>query len=185
MNNDLGVVAIASKGGQLIDLVAYSAEMQFPLLTSVDGVSLERISPERPSSDKTNWHSAAGSVGYATPAFQNSQFGITISDENGISLSPEIFSPDNDGYNDNLSIAYSFGSPGNTLTISIFDAMGRPVRKLVNNELCGTSGGFSWDGFKDDRTKAPIGRYIVFVEIFDLQGNVKRYKRSAVLGGKI
>jgi len=185
MNNDFGLVALTSKGGQVIDLVAYTAEMQYPLLTTVDGVSLERISPERSSDDKTNWHSASGLAGYATPAYQNSQFGNTISDVNEISLSPAIFSPDNDGYNDNLTIIYTFGSPGNSLTISIYDAYGRVVRKLVNNELCGTSGAFSWDGITDDRVKAPIGRYIVFVEIFDLKGNVKRYKRSAVLGGRI
>jgi hypothetical protein len=185
MNNEDGVVAITTIGGDVIDLVAYSEGMQYPLLTNVDGVSLERISPERPSGDKTNWHSASASVGYATPAYKNSQFGIVIADENEITLSPEIFSPDNDGYNDNLTIAYAFGTSGNNAIVTIYDATGRLVRNLVNNELCGTSGAFSWDGITNDRLKAPIGRYIVFVEIFDMQGNVKRYKKATVLGGKL
>jgi hypothetical protein len=185
MNNEDGVIAVTTKGGAVIDLVAYSATMQYPLLTSVDGVSLERISPERTSMDATNWHSASESVGYATPAYKNSQFGITVTDENEISLSPEIFSPDNDGYNDNLLISYTFGAPGNNATITIFDASGRTVRNLVHNELCGTSGAFSWDGITNDRLKASIGRYIVFVEIFDMNGNVKRYKKGTVLGGKL
>jgi hypothetical protein len=185
MNNDEGVVALTTKGGTVIDLVAYTADMQYPLLTSVDGVSLERISPDRLSGDKTNWHSASESVGYATPAYKNSQFGITITDQNVITLSPDIFSPDNDGYNDNLSIAYTFGASGNTANITIYDAKGRLVRRLVNNELCGTSGAFSWDGITDNRLKASIGRYIVFVEIFDMNGNVKRYKKATVLGGKL
>ena len=185
MNNEDGVVALTTKGGAVIDLVAYSATMQYPLLTSVDGVSLERISPERTSMDATNWHSASESVGYATPAYRNSQFGITVTDENEITLSPEIFSPDNDGYNDNLLISYTFGAPGNNATITIFDASGRTVRNLVHNELCGTTGAFSWDGITNDRLKASIGRYIVFVEIFDMNGNVKRYKKGTVLGGKL
>jgi len=185
MNNEDGVVALTTKGGAVIDLVAYSATMQYPLLTSVDGVSLERISPERTSMDATNWHSASESAGYATPAYKNSQFGITVTDENEITLSPEIFSPDNDGYNDNLLISYTFGAPGNNATITIFDATGRTVRNLVSNELCGTSGAFSWDGITNDRLKASIGRYIVFVEIFDMNGNVKRYKKGTVLGGKL
>jgi len=185
MNNEDGLIAITTKGGSVIDLVAYSAEMQYPLLSSVDGVSLERISPERPSKDVTNWHSASEAVGYATPAYKNSQFGIYITDENEITLSPDIFSPDNDGYNDNLIISYSFAAPGNNATITIYDASGRTVRNLVSNELCGTSGAFSWDGITNDRLKASIGRYIVFVEIFDMNGNVKRYKKGTILGGKL
>ena len=38
MNNDAGLVALTQKGGTVIDLVAYNANQQFPLLTSVDGV---------------------------------------------------------------------------------------------------------------------------------------------------
>lgn len=185
MNNEDGIVAITTKGGGVIDVAGYTAAMQYPLLTSVDGVSLERISPERASEDATNWHSASEAVGYATPGYKNSQFGISISDANEITLSPDIFSPDNDGYNDNLSIAYSFGSPGNTVSITIYDASGHIIRNLVNHELCGTSGAYTWDGITNDRQKASIGRYIVFVEIFDMNGNVKRYKKETVLGGKI
>jgi hypothetical protein len=185
MNNDEGLVAITSKSGKVIDLVSYTSAMQYPLLTSVDGVSLERISPERPSKDITNWHSAPESVGYGTPGYKNSQFGITVTNENEIVLSPDIFSPDNDGYNDNLTISYSFGEPGNNATINIYDISGRLVRNLVNHELCGTSGAFTWDGITNDRAKAMIGRYIVFIEIFDMQGQVKHYKKSAVLGGKL
>jgi hypothetical protein len=185
MNNEDGVVTICTKSGEPIDVAAYNSGMQYPLLTSVDGVSLERISPERPSLDITNWHSAAEAVGYATPGYKNSQFGITVTDANEITLSPDIFSPDNDGYNDNLTIAYAFGAPGNNATITIFDANGRLVRNLVNHELCGTSGAFSWDGITNDRTKALIGRYIVYIEIFDMNGSIKKYKKSAVLGGRL
>ncbi len=185
MNNDNGVVALTTKGGVVIDLVRYSSSMQYPLLKIVDGVSLERISPERPSKEATNWHSASEASGYATPGYKNSQFGIMINDENEIALSPSIFSPDNDGYNDFLTIAYAFGAPGNNITITIYDASGRLVRNLVNHELCGTSGAYTWDGINNDRRKAMIGRYIVFIEIFDMQGKVRQYKRTTVLGGKL
>ena len=185
MNNDKGVVAITNKSGLLIDVVSYNTSMQYPLLTNLDGVSLERISPERRSNDITNWHSASEAVGYATPGYKNSQFGIAITDENEITLSPDIFSPDNDGYNDNLTIAYSFGAPGNNASVTIYDAKGRLIRNLINHELCGTSGAFSWDGITNDRTKAMIGRYIVFVEVFGMDGKVKHYKKTTVLGGKL
>ena len=185
MNNDAGSIALALKTGVLMDHFAYTASMQYPLLTSSEGVSLERINPGRPTGDASNWHSAAENVGFATPAYKNSQFGIPENAGNEISLSPDIFSPDNDGNNDNLEIAYQFNTPGYNITITVYDATGHLVRNLVSNELCGTSGSYSWDGITNRRLKAPIGRYIVFVEVFDLNGNVKRFKKTTVLGGTL
>jgi hypothetical protein len=183
MNNDAGSIALALRDGKIIDNVIYTSDMQYPLLVSSEGVSLERINPERPASDRSNWHSAAGSAGYATPALKNSQYCTIAKDENEISISPGIFSPDNDGHDDVLSIAYTFSTSGYNSTVTVFDGSGHLIRNLVTNELCGTSGTWSWDGINNRNEKALIGRYVVFVEVFDLQGNVKKYKRTAVLGG--
>ncbi|MBK7172281.1 MAG: gliding motility-associated C-terminal domain-containing protein [Bacteroidales bacterium] len=81
-----------------------------------------------------------------------------------IVLEPNIFSPDNDGRDDNLIIAYSFESPGNNATVNIYDASGVLVRNLVINELCGSQGSWTWDGIDNRRQKAIIGRYIVHVK---------------------
>ena len=185
MNNEDGTIALAHKNGEVIDWFAYNASMQFALLKSVDGVSLERISASRPTNDASNWHSAAETVGFATPSYQNSQTSGELTGGNPLALSPEIFSPDNDAYNDFLNIAYSFDSPGYMVNITIYDASGRLTRNLVNNEMCGISGAFSWDGLTNDRQKAPIGYYLIYTEIFDLGGNVKHYKNTTVLGGKL
>lgn len=185
MSNESGIVAICTKGGTVIDLASYTGSMHYPLLTNTEGISLERISADRKSNDPLNWHSAAEAVGFATPAFKNSQFATADNSDNEISLSPDIFSPDNDGYNDNLLITYTFDKPGFNATVTIYDASGRLVRNLITNELCGTSGTFSWDGITNERFKAAVGRYIVFIETFDLDGAVKKYKKSAVLGGKL
>lgn len=184
MNNQNGTIALALKNGQVIDWFAYDASMQFSLLKSVDGVSLERISAAGPSNDRTNWHSAAETVGFATPAYQNSQSSGDRAVGNPLALSPDIFSPDNDGKNDNLTITYTFDAPGYMANITVFDASGRLVRNLVNNEMCAVTGDFSWDGLTNDHRKAGIGYYIIYTEIFDLKGNVKHYKNTSVLGGK-
>ncbi|MCB0805866.1 MAG: hypothetical protein KDC05_08715, partial [Bacteroidales bacterium] len=65
--------------------------------------------------------------------------------------------------------------------ITIYDANGRLARQLLNNEILGTEGTFSWDGRTDDNQKAAIGIYIIFFETFDLQGNLKKFKKTAVL----
>jgi len=184
-NNDAGTVVVADKGNKVIDKFAYSSDMHYPLLKSTKGVSLERISFNVPTDEKTNWHSAAETSGFGTPAYKNSQYSeFTVSDD-PITISPELFSPDNDGYNDVLGITYKFETPGYVANIIIYDSKGRQIKYLAKNTLLGTEGGFTWDGITDSNEKANIGIYIVYVEVFDLQGNAKHYKKTAVLAAKL
>lgn len=180
-NNDKGNVVLVHVGGTVIDRLDYDVSMHFPLLQSTKGVSLERINYFRPTSDKTNWHSASETAGFATPGYINSQY--SEAQFNGeIVISPEIFSPDNDGYNDVVNISYTFAQPGNVGTIVIYDSRGRIIRNLVTSELLGTSGVYSWDGTTNDNQKAGIGIYVIYFEIFDLQGKKSVFKKTAVLG---
>jgi flagellar hook assembly protein FlgD len=105
--------------------------------------------------------------------------------EEPFSLNPDIFSPDNDGYNDVLEISYTFTEPGHVATIMVYDAGGRLVRSLVQNQLLGNTGSFSWNGITDDNEKASIGYYLILIEVFDLNDNIKQYKKTAVLGGRM
>ena len=185
-NNDEGTAILSTYTGETLDLFTYSEDMHYPLLNYVDGVSLERINFESPTDNRNNWHSAAESVGFGTPGVRNSQFTESSPDaEDQIMVEPEIFSPDNDGYNDVVSIKYTFEQPGYNMTVDVYDAHGRLVRKLVNNEYLGTSGAVNWDGIQDDNTKAPVGIYVFYVQIFDLSGNVKHYKKTCVLAAKL
>ncbi|HPG32720.1 MAG TPA: FlgD immunoglobulin-like domain containing protein, partial [Lentimicrobium sp.] len=79
----------------------------------------------------------------------------------------------------------NFSEPGYTATIRIFDSNGRQVRTLVKNEPAGVGNLFTWDGITDDHQKAPIGIYIIHIEIFNLGGKVKQFKKTAVLGGRL
>lgn len=183
--NTQGTVVLLTPWDLILDEFSYSSEMHFALLTTTDGVSLERINYNRPASDPGNWHSASQNVGFATPGYQNSQFLKSPEAEDEIVITPEIFSPDNDGYNDLLTIACNFSEPGYSVTIRIFDSNGRPVRTLVKNEPAGTGNLFTWDGITDKRNKAPIGIYIIHIEVFNLNGKIRQFKKTAVLGGKL
>ncbi|KAF5064193.1 Lamin Tail Domain protein [anaerobic digester metagenome] len=183
--NDLGTVVLLTPWEIILDEFTYNSSMHFALLNTTDGVSLERVNFDRPAAEPGNWHSAAQNVGFATPAYQNSQFMKAPDSGDEVLISPEIFSPDNDGYNDQLSIVCNFTEPGYSVTIRIFDSNGRPVRLLVKNEPAGTGNQFMWDGITDKREKAPIGIYIIHVEVFNLGGKVKQFRNTAVLGGKL
>ena len=185
-NNDSGTVYLLSLDSVVTESFSYSEEMHFPLLSSVDGVSLERLDVNRPVNDMGNWHSAAESVGFGTPGLQNSQYYPTSGADGEVSTDPEIFSPyDGDGYNDVLNINYSFTDPGFVGSIRIFDANGRPIRELTTNELLGPSGTVTWDGTTDKGEKARIGMYVILFEAFSTNGKLNTYKLSTVLGGTL
>lgn len=183
-NNSNGNVLLINNLGELCDRFDYDDKMHFALLKDKKGISLERIDVNRPTNERTNWHSAAETVGFATPGYENSQF-QQGEGQGEVHTEPEIFSPDNDGYNDVLNIHYNFGEPGYVGSIYIYDNEGRVVRTLIQNELLASKGTYSWDGITDRYEKARIGIYIVYFEAFDLSGNTKRFKKVCVLGGFI
>lgn len=181
--SDYGTAIIMNDSG-LIDKFTYSEEMHFPLLNYFEGVSLERLNFNKAASEADNWHSASEASGFGTPGYQNSQFTDLSEKKNPITTEPEIFSPDGDGYNDLLNIHYSFQSAGNTVSVLIFDAGGNIIRTLINNELCGTKGFFSWDGLNENNERMKPGIYIILIKTFNTKGETNLYKETGVLALK-
>jgi hypothetical protein len=183
-NNDSGTVYLINNF-EIIDKVSYLDEWHFDLLDNTDGVSLERIDPNGSSDSKFNWHSAAEDVGFATPGRKNSQYRPAVS--NGeITFTEDIFSPDNDGYQDILQVTYNLTNSGLLGKAQIFDDRGRLVRTIFTNELVGSSGTFSWDGTTDQQVKASIGIYVLVFEVFSTDGGVFFAKQKAfTLAGKL
>ncbi len=184
MNNDADVVTLSDKNMVVIDNLKYTEKMHFPLLVDVDGVSLERIDFNRTTNDKTNWNSASEGVGFATPAYRNSQY-LQADGGSGVSIPNPLFSPDNDGYNDVLNISYKLNEAGIAANIFIYDNKGRQVRHLIKNEQLSMDGVISWNGINDNNEKAPIGIYVVYVELFNLSGKINKHKLSCTLAGKL
>lgn len=170
----------------IIDAFDYNEKMHYPLLEDVAGVSLERIDPNRPAQDRFNWHSAAEVASFATPTYKNSQFIEYQQVAADFFQIPEpTFSPDGDGYNDFMAIFYKTDNPGYTSTVKVFDAEGRPVKTLTNNELLSTEGFLRWDGDTDEDIKAKTGIYIIWIQLFNPDGNGEEYKYAVVLANKL
>jgi hypothetical protein len=174
-NDDAGSVALADSENRTIDSFHYSKEMHSVFIKDEEGVSLERITNSA-SDGPQNWKSASASVGFATPGYINSN---SINPEfagDPLTVDPEIFNPLSGQPNFTL-IHYNFDQGGYVANVHIFDAQGRSVKELANNDILGTSGFYRWDGDRDDGTKANLGSYMIWFEIFDDQGTVKRYQR--------
>lgn len=174
--NNQGVVFLTTLDLRRIDRVAYDESMHYSRLVTTEGVSLERVNPDESSDDPSNWHSAASTVGFATPGYRNSQ----ASDGNhsqAVEISPEVFSPDNDGFDDSAEIRLSFAEGENRVSITILDKRGCIIKKLANNNLCGTEATFRWDGTNDNSRIQPPGIYLVVMECWNENGKRRRWQR--------
>lgn len=184
-SDDEGDVIALNFQGMVVDEVKYKDDWHFKLIDNAEGVALERIDPAGPSQDESNWHSAASTAGYGTPTYKNSQYKLLNAINATIEVVPKVFSPDNDGHDDIVTIQYAVTEPGFIANMTIFDAAGRPVRNLVRNGTLGLKGYWNWDGLNDKGNKLPVGTYVLFTELFNLQGKKDRFKNTVVLGRKL
>ncbi|RDC64609.1 lamin tail domain-containing protein [Adhaeribacter pallidiroseus] len=182
--DEAGTVVIINAEKQEIDRVSYHEDLHFKLIDDVNGVSLERIRLDGPSV-ASNFHSAATNVGYATPGYRNSQVQEANATAQVFTIEPKVFTPDGDGDRDFTTINYAAAKNGMVANITVYDTAGRLIKRLVKNELLANQGFFQWDGTNSQQQKAPIGYYVLFIELFNMQGNVQTFKETVVVGGKL
>jgi hypothetical protein len=183
--DDEGDVILLNFQGNIVDEIKYRDDWHFALIDNAEGVALERIDPDGPSQNETNWHSAASTAGHGTPGYKNSQYKLLQGINATIEITPKVFSPDNDGRDDVTTIQYKTTEPGYTANITIYDAGGRPVTSLVRNGILGLTGYWNWDGLDDKKLKLPVGTYIIVTEIFNLRGKKETFKNVVVLARKL
>jgi len=185
LDNSAGSVFIYNSTGTELDHYDYDKSQQLPLLSTLAGVSLERIRANGPSA-AGNFHSAAGAVGYATPGRPNSQAQDAVGNGQELSLVPELFTPDDDGQQDFTTLNYQLDQPGYVGSITVYDALGQLTRRLLRNESLPTTGFVQWDGLDEHGRKAAVGYYLVHIELFRPSGGERReYRKTVVVGARL
>ncbi|MGB5289297.1 MAG: lamin tail domain-containing protein [Ignavibacteriaceae bacterium] len=171
--------------GNVIDSVWYSDKWHNDNFVSTKNISLERINPNLGANDPNNWSSSVESIG-ATPGKQNSIYTVNPNIESNLSVSPNPFSPDNDGFEDFTIINYNLTQATSQVRIKIFDSKGRLVRTLENNQASGSYGSVIFDGIGDDGQALRIGIYIILLEaINEGAGVVETMKTVVVVARKL
>ncbi|SHF02399.1 C-terminal domain of CHU protein family protein [Fodinibius roseus] len=180
-------VYIADSTGTTIDYVHYSETWHNPNLVDSRGIALERITPGGMSNSGENWGSSVHPKG-GTPGAGNSLYQEHPEQpkKTGISFSPNPFSPDGDGYEDNLVVSYTLDQSDYLLRVNIFDRYGRHIKELADGKPAGFEGTLSWDGRRDDGRRNRIGIYIIVFEAYDsASGSDKAFKKTVVLARKL
>ena len=176
-----GSVILIDDNVTILDELNYDEDLHHPLVKDYKGVSLERISVNTPTESRENWTSGIQSEGYATPGYQNAQRLQVDGIADNFSIEPKSFAPDDPGTPNFATISYQFANQGNVANITIYDVLGREIKKVAQNELLGTEGFFTWDGTDQTGRKARIGYYIVLFEIYDMEGRLRSFKETIVV----
>jgi len=180
LNNDGDAVVLFDPAGVVIDMVEYDHAWG-----GGDGFSLERIQPCLPSADGSNWSTSVSTQG-GTPGRQNSVFASSVASEATLGVSPNPFSPDEDGVDDVAVISYGLPMTTSHVNLRIYDVRGRIIRTLMGALPSGSQGSVIWDGRDDAGRMTRMGIYIVFIEgLSGRAGVVASAKTTVVLAGRL
>lgn len=159
-NNGATVVLLRLTDLTVIDEVSYSPKWHDSAIKDPKGVALERLDPDKPTQDATNWHSAAASAGYGTPGYRNSQQLLPSSTLNGFER--PYWSDSERSY----LLRYQLADAGYRCRIWVFDTMGRRIAEIANLSTLATEGILRWDGIGYDGSPPKPGIYIFYAELF-------------------
>jgi hypothetical protein len=168
------VVLINNKTNEVIDEFAYRENMHSAGISNKKGISLERSDFNQPTNDEDNWYSASADSGFGTPGYQNSQKTGKDGIEDISIIYPEFST-------DNYFVHYHLDKQGYRCRAFVFDSMGRRVSIIANNELLGTEGKLLWNGKGSSNQSLVTGIYIVYVEVYNIDGNVKKFRKPVVV----
>ncbi|MBM4158254.1 MAG: hypothetical protein FJ216_05675 [Ignavibacteria bacterium] len=185
LSNTGETVKITDPVNTIIDSVVYSPKWHNPNISDPKGISLERINPNFNSNDRYNWNSCANYLG-GTPGTINSIYTENLSTNSKITVSPNPFSPDGDGFEDFTVINYTLTSKISQIRLKVYDVKGRLVRTLAGNQTSGSTGQIIFDGKDDGGQKLRIGIYILYLEaVNDQNGIIDQAKTTVVIATKL
>ena len=176
LNNDGDLIILKNSFDEMIDSVLYSDEWG-----SEVGRSLERKTIHGSSNDPSNWSLCADFSG-GTPGKQNSMFFVSDKKNVNIELSPDPFSPDSDGFEDELHIKIELPFDRARTNIKIFDRYGRFINTLLNGYEIGQKFSFNWNGKSENGNLVKTGIYILLIEILsEKEKFFESYKKTVAV----
>ena len=185
LSNESKLIFVKDFWGNVIDSVHYSSKWHNESFQSTKNISLERINPKISTSDKNNWSSCVAEEG-ATPARQNSILTNPESNSKKITIAPNPFSPDNDGFEDFAIITINLASSVSQLRVRIFDDKGRLRRTIADNIPVSFQAKIVFDGRDSEGRLLNIGMYIVLVEASDFRNKtISTMKKVVVIARKL
>ncbi|TAG93811.1 MAG: hypothetical protein EAZ20_01385, partial [Bacteroidetes bacterium] len=184
LTDNEGTFVLINSEGKVIENMYYNEDWHFELLDNKEGVSLERIGFDVSTQNKNSWKSASANVNFATPTFKNSQQINDINIDNQFQISPQTFTPDQDGYQDFTTITLKNMPNNAVVSIYIYDRNGREIKRIAQNSIIGTDNFFVWDGTKEQGERVTDSNYLVVAKVFTANGGEQIFRKPVVVGSR-
>jgi len=184
LGNDEDEIVLLDFHDRIIDSVRYFSSWHNPNFVNTNDRSLERINPEITGNNPDNWSSSLAAE-KATPGKVNSVFQKNGNPTEEIAISPNPFSPDNDGFEDVTFISYKLSGNINLVRARIYDSKGRLVRTLTDDYPTGAGGEIIFDGRNENGTALPMGIYILLFEEISNGKTLKKFVKPFVIARKL
>jgi Lamin Tail Domain/CHU_C Type IX secretion signal domain len=146
-----------------LDTLIYHDSLHHPNLWETQGLSLERVEG---GLIQEAWLTAGKHSGGKTPGCPNSQQWNYHLDEIQFQITPEYFSPNNDGYNDVIAFSYRGDQPGVESSLKILTKDGHVIKTLSNGEWQGQQAQWTWDGTNETQELCPVGMFFALLEVW-------------------
>ncbi len=150
LNNDGDIVRLQDPFGFLADSVSYNV------------VYSENITWSRSEKSESLGLWGRSTLEGGTPGDSNEVFFSANASGLAVTVEPNPFSPDGDGFAETVSITISAPDDGD-LSVTIYDIEGREIKSLFAGAPF--SGKLIWDGTTDSGRRVTIGIYIIYVEV--------------------
>lgn len=177
MPDDNGHLILFDRKLEKIDEVVYDENMHYSLLGGKEGISLEKITKNGSSADRSEWHSASEASGWGTPGAPNSVLSEKAEGNERVVFSSTRITPDNDGNEDVLVIDLTLKDTGNIISVTVFNETGGFVKKLTDNLLAGPDASIIWNGTAEDEKLVNTGIYIILISVFNDTGKTQKWKK--------
>jgi hypothetical protein len=154
LNNIEDCIVLKDPTGYTMDSLRYNSDWLISNNTSMERVFYTN------QNFRNNWRISTSPDG-GTPGRVNS---VAISKEwkkPGIKVEPNPFSPNGDGFDDEVAILFQLPFPSARVTMEIYDLMGRLIFQPAKNFLSSSEGAVYWNGSSKHGDKARIGLYVV------------------------
>ena len=148
LNDDGDIIRLADTLNIIADTYSYTK-------TYDQNYTIARNIPDNLS----QWGRSA--VPKGTPGHENNLFEYSNDDNLDIKLSSKYISPDNDGFEDTLSIQINVPL-SESYSFKLYDINGTIVKTFYDDEKL-IPQNISWNGLGDDNKKLPIGMYVLYL----------------------
>lgn len=127
LSNSGEAVRLFDETGAIIDSLTYDDALPWPIGADGEGSSLERISPELPSSDPATWQASNNAGG--TPGAPNSTQLVSNEQESQPASITLLSSPYPNPFTTATALTYQLAEPGHVM-LDVYDALGRRITTL-------------------------------------------------------